>query len=77
MLTSTTSRIAERASELVEAGVEAFGVPADLTDSSQANMVVESAAQRFGQLDIVVNNAGHDERRRSHGGPCRCGRDVR
>jgi 3-oxoacyl-[acyl-carrier protein] reductase len=58
VLTSTTSRIAERASQLGEVGVEAFGVPADLTDSSQADMVVESAVQRFGQLDIVVNNAG-------------------
>jgi len=58
MVTSTTSRIDERVSELRDAGVDAFGVPADLTDSSQATMVVESTLQRFGKLDIVVNNAG-------------------
>lgn len=58
MVTSTTSRIEERVGELQDAGVEAFGVPADLTDSSQATMIVESALQRFGRLDVVVNNAG-------------------
>ncbi len=58
MVTSTTARIQERVGELQHAGVEAFGVPADLTDSSQATMIVESALQRFGRLDVVVNNAG-------------------
>lgn len=58
MITSTTSRIEDRVNQLRQAGVEAFGVPADLTDSSQATMVVESSLRRFGQLDIVVNNAG-------------------
>jgi 3-oxoacyl-[acyl-carrier protein] reductase len=58
MVTSTTSRIDERVAELRDAGVEAHGVPADLTDSSQATMIVESGLQQFGRLDIVVNNAG-------------------
>ncbi|MCZ3388016.1 MAG: SDR family oxidoreductase [Actinomycetia bacterium] len=57
-VTSTTARIEERVGQLQDVGVKAFGVPADLTDSSQATMIVESALQRFGQLDIVVNNAG-------------------
>ena len=57
-ITSTTSRVEERVVELRAAGVEAFGVPADLTDSVQAGLVVESTQQHFGRIDIVVNNAG-------------------
>ena len=57
-ITSTTSRIEERVAELRAAGVDAFGVPADLTDSVQAGLVVESTQQHFGRIDIVVNNAG-------------------
>ena len=35
------------------------GAPAaDLTDSVQAGLVVESTEQHFGRIDIVVNNAG-------------------
>jgi 3-oxoacyl-[acyl-carrier protein] reductase len=58
VVTSTTARIEERVAELGVAGVEAVGVSADLTDSGQASTLVESALQRFGRLDVVVNNAG-------------------
>ena len=33
-------------------------VPADLRDAEAAAAVVDEAAQRFGRLDVVVNNAG-------------------
>jgi 3-oxoacyl-[acyl-carrier protein] reductase len=58
VVTSTTSRIEERVAQLRADGVDAFGVPADLTDSNQANLLVEAALQHFGRLDVVVNNAG-------------------
>src|SRR5947207_8405924 len=54
-LVSTTDRIHQRAAEL---GMEALGLVADLTDSSQANGAVAAVLERFGRLDIVVNNAG-------------------
>jgi 3-oxoacyl-[acyl-carrier protein] reductase len=54
-LVSTTDRIHQRATEL---GVETVGLVADLTDSSQADGAVAGALERFGRLDIVVNNAG-------------------
>lgn len=52
---STTDRIHTRAAEL---GGYAMGLVADLTDSSQADGAVAAALERFGRLDIVVNNAG-------------------
>lgn len=57
-LTSTTDRIHERAAELEAAGVAAHAVVADLTDSRQADTLVGELLQRFGRLDVVVNNAG-------------------
>jgi 3-oxoacyl-[acyl-carrier protein] reductase len=58
VLTSTTSRIADRAAELGAQGIDAHGVAADLTDSGQADQLVTDAVERFGQLDVLVNNAG-------------------
>lgn len=39
-------------------GVSALALPADLTDKGLAERVVERAAEAFGGLDIVINNAG-------------------
>jgi len=41
-----------------EAGGEAFEVEADVSDRSEADTLVDEAVERFGRLDIVVNNAG-------------------
>jgi len=41
-----------------KAGGEAYGVAADLADPTEAEMLVDDAASRFGGLDAVVNNAG-------------------
>jgi 3-oxoacyl-[acyl-carrier protein] reductase len=58
MITSTTARIEDRVSELRSAGLEAAGLAGDLTDASAASELVSAALDRWGQLDIVVNNAG-------------------
>src|SRR5215469_4694730 len=58
MLSATTSRIQDRASELRGAGFDAAAVTADLTDADAAAGLAAAALQRWGQLDIVVNNAG-------------------
>lgn len=57
-ITSTTERIHVRAEELAALGIDAFGIPADLTESREAAALVAAVAERRGRLDIVVNNAG-------------------
>jgi NAD(P)-dependent dehydrogenase (short-subunit alcohol dehydrogenase family) len=46
------------ASELREAGVELEVVPADVSDEEAIRSVVERHRDRFGRLDVLVNNAG-------------------
>jgi 3-oxoacyl-[acyl-carrier protein] reductase len=58
MITATTARVEDRVSELRSAGFEAAGLAADLTDAGAASGLVSAALDRWGQLDIVVNNAG-------------------
>jgi len=57
-IAATTSRSEERASELIAQGLSAHGSQADLSDPAAAAALVEDARQRWGRLDIVVNNAG-------------------
>jgi NAD(P)-dependent dehydrogenase (short-subunit alcohol dehydrogenase family) len=45
------------AKELAAAGIEAHGVRADITSESDVANVAAVAAERFGGLDILVNNA--------------------
>jgi 3-oxoacyl-[acyl-carrier protein] reductase len=58
MITATTSRVEDRVSELRGAGFDAAGLAGDLTDADAASGLVSAALDRWGQLDIVVNNAG-------------------
>ena len=41
-----------------ETGTEALAVPTDATNPAALDAVVDEALERFGRLDIVVNNAG-------------------
>ena len=56
------ARRAERLEEIVArieaAGGEALAIPTDVADEEQANAFVAGAAEHFGQLDALVNNAG-------------------
>lgn len=45
------------AASIVEAGGEAFAVAGDVTDSAHADEVVRLATERWGRVDVLVNNA--------------------
>ncbi|MCE6987950.1 SDR family oxidoreductase [Dyadobacter sp. CY323] len=44
--------------EFQEKGVEVLTIRADLTVQQEANQVVQAAITHFGQLDVLINNAG-------------------
>ncbi len=46
------------AGRIRDAGGEAFTQAAELTDSEQVEALVAAAVDRFGSLDVLVNNAG-------------------
>lgn len=56
------SRARERAEHAAEAlrsqGFDAHGVAADIGDDVQAGRLIATARDRFGRLDLLVNNAG-------------------
>jgi len=58
MIGGTTDRIDARAGELRAAGFDAAGFTGDLTGEDAASGLVSAALERWGRLDIVVNNAG-------------------
>lgn len=41
-----------------ELGENALGVAADVADPAAANSLIEQTLERFGRIDVVVNNAG-------------------
>jgi NAD(P)-dependent dehydrogenase (short-subunit alcohol dehydrogenase family) len=47
--------------ELRAAGVDVLGIPCDVSDEARVFDMIERVVQRFGRIDIVVNDAGHIE----------------
>ena len=46
------------AKDLMEVGVEAISHRADVADESQVKALIAATVDRYGQLDLLVNNAG-------------------
>lgn len=57
-VSSTTGRIRERVAELEALGVVAAGFVADLATWDEAHAMVGAVLERFGKIDVLVNNAG-------------------
>jgi len=48
----------EAESRLVALGAPVLALPCDITDKSQAERLIQEASDRFGGIDVLVNNAG-------------------
>ncbi len=49
----------EAVGAILAAGGEAISVPGDVTDRAFPDLIVSEALEKFGRLDIIVNNAGY------------------
>jgi NAD(P)-dependent dehydrogenase (short-subunit alcohol dehydrogenase family) len=51
-------KLEEAVKGLVEAGIEAHAVPANMTHEEEVAALARAHSDRFGRLDVLVNNAG-------------------
>jgi len=54
----TRDQIEETAAEIIATGGKAIAVPCDVSDFAQVQAVVAQTIAHFGNLDILINNAG-------------------
>ena len=50
--------IEDAVKEVEELGREALAVPTDVIDSEQVGRLISTALDRFGRIDVLINNAG-------------------
>jgi 3-oxoacyl-[acyl-carrier protein] reductase len=58
VLTSRGDAAEAVAAEVTAAGGQALAVAADVSDAEAVQRVIETAIERFGRIDVLVNNAG-------------------
>lgn len=58
LLVATTERVFQRAEELRSKGIEAEAFIANLMDRSQVEKLVAGIIEKYGVIDVLVNNAG-------------------
>jgi short-subunit dehydrogenase len=58
------AELEEVAAEIARGGGEALVLPCDVSDRAQVFAAAERAVQHFGQIDLLVNNAGYGHHRR-------------
>jgi 3-oxoacyl-[acyl-carrier protein] reductase len=58
LVARTEERLAEAAEECAKEGGSAAPLALDVTDDDAGDRIVAEATERFGQLDVLINNAG-------------------
>ena len=53
-----TGPIEDAVNEVKELGRDALAIPTDVTDSAQVSAMVATSLDHFGQIDVLINNAG-------------------
>jgi NADP-dependent 3-hydroxy acid dehydrogenase YdfG len=53
-----TERLEALADEITESGGEALPVTTDVTERKQVQALVDAAVEKFGRIDVMLNNAG-------------------
>jgi NAD(P)-dependent dehydrogenase (short-subunit alcohol dehydrogenase family) len=51
-------KLEQAAAELREAGIDVLSVPANMTDEDDIKRMMAAHEERFGRLDVLMNNAG-------------------
>ena len=54
----TKEQLEDVAGQAADRGRRALGVPCDVSETANLELIVEQAMSEFGRIDIVVNNAG-------------------
>ncbi len=54
----SADKLRQLADRLAAEGAEALAVPADVTSEADRRRLIQTAVERFGGLDILINNAG-------------------
>ena len=58
LLARTAKDLSEVAQEVNDLGVKAVAVTADISNMQEVNTAVEEILEKFGSIDILINNAG-------------------
>ncbi|SRR3954454_14327833 len=53
-----TDRLRALVDEITRSGGQAFARATDVTDAAQVHALVDGAVEKYGRLDVIVNNAG-------------------
>jgi short-subunit dehydrogenase len=58
LVARSATKLEESAAALGARGSEVIGIPADVTSAEDRQRVIQTVVERFGGLDVLVNNAG-------------------